>query len=98
MPQKFNQIFNQNSTIKSSTANLFSCFPTILEEGTSEVSDEEDTLSESDKDKFEFEAHSEVDTEEAENETTFTGISCISEERGQAFSAWRSYIPPAPVL
>jgi hypothetical protein len=33
-PHKFNQIFNQNSTIKSSAPHPFSCFPTILEKRT----------------------------------------------------------------
>jgi hypothetical protein len=99
MQHKFNQKFNQNSTIKSSAPYPFSCFPTILEERSSELSDyldeeeddsleNEDTLSESDEEEFKFENHSEVDTKEAKDEPTFTGIFCISEEKGQAFSAW----------
>jgi hypothetical protein len=97
-PWTFKQKFNQNSTRKSSATNKFSCFPTIEEEGASEFSDEEDTLSESDHEESELETPSEVDAEEAEDETPFTGIYSISEERGQAFSAWRPYIPPEPAF
>jgi hypothetical protein len=94
-PQRFNQKFNQNLMMKSSATNQFNCFPTIEEEGASEFSDKEDILSESNPDEFEFETPSEVD---AEDETPFTGIYSISEERGPAFSAWRPYIPPEPVF
>jgi hypothetical protein len=38
-PPKFNQKFNQNSTIKNSAAEKFSCFPTILEEGPTDLAD-----------------------------------------------------------
>ncbi len=79
--QKFNQIFNQkfnqNLMIKSSMTDLFSCYPTILEEGTSVLSDGEDILSESEEEEFEFKTHSEVDTEEAEDETTFTSFTSL---------------------
>jgi hypothetical protein len=89
-PQKF----NQNSMIKNSATEKFNCFPTIQEEGAGEFSEEEDTLSEIDPEEFEFETQSEVDTEETGNETPFQGIYSISENRGQAFSAWQPYIPP----
>ncbi len=69
-PRKFNQKFNQNSTIKSSVPHPFSCFPTILEERPSELvdySDEEEddsldnevTLSECEEEEFNFETQSE---------------------------------------
>jgi hypothetical protein len=63
-----------------------------------EISDKEDTWSKTELDEFEFEAHSEVDTKEQSNEATFTGISSISVETAQAFSAWQPYIPPEPVF
>jgi len=64
-----------------------------------EISDEEDTWSETEPDEFEFETHSEVDYKEPGDGTTFTGISSISVETAQqAFSAWQLYIPPEPVF
>ncbi len=98
MPRKFNQKFNQNLMRKNSATNKFSRFPTIEEEGASKFSDKEDTQSESDQEEFEFETPSEVYTEEAEGETSFTSIYSISKERGLAFSAWQPYIPPEPVF
>ncbi len=55
-----------------------------------EVSDEEDTWSEAEPDESEFK----VDYEESGEKTTFTGISSLSVETAQAFSAWQLYIPP----
>ncbi len=63
-----------------------------------EISDEEDTWSEIEPDEFEFEAHSKIDNAEQSDEATFTGISSISVETAQAFSAWQPYIPPEPVF
>jgi hypothetical protein len=40
--QKFNQTFNQNSTSKHPAAENFSCFPTIWEEGPTELADYSD--------------------------------------------------------
>jgi hypothetical protein len=129
-PQKFNQTFNKNSTSKHSGAENFSCFPTIWEEGPTEladyysdeeednsldyedtrcekdtwnkfnleelgeISDKEDTWSEAEPNEFEFETQNEVDYEEPGDKTAFTGISSLSVETAQAFSAWQPYIPP----
>ncbi len=62
--------------------------------------DEEYTLSESDPEEFQFgiKTPSEVDAEDAEDETPFASIHSISKERGPIFSAWRLYIPPEPVF
>jgi hypothetical protein len=99
-PREFNQKFNQNLTKESQASNKFSCFPTIEEEGDNTFSDEEDTLSESDSEEFEFElkAPSEVDAKDAEDKTTSASINSISYKRGTIFSAWRLYIPPEPVF
>jgi hypothetical protein len=67
-------------------------------EAFGEFPDKEDTWSEIGPDEFEFEIHSEIDTEEEKDEPIFTGISYISEERGQKLSEWRPYIPPEPVF
>ena len=64
-----------------------------------EISDEEDTWSETEPDEFEFETHSEVDYKEPGDGTTFMGISSVSVETAQqAFSAWQPYIHPEPVF
>jgi hypothetical protein len=49
--------FNHNSTIKTSTTEKFSCFPTIKEEETDEFTDTEETQSEIDTEGIEFENH-----------------------------------------
>jgi len=130
---KFNQIFNQNSMSKHPATENFSCFPTIWEEGPTEladysdeeednsldnedilserdtwsefdleelgeISDKEDTWNKTEPDKFKFKTHSEIDYEGKGSKTTFTGISSISLETAQAFSAWQLYIPPEPVF
>jgi hypothetical protein len=126
--QKFNQTFNKKSTINYSEAEIFSCFTTIWEEGTTELADyysdkeEDDSLdnkdTQSEKDTWneldleelgeisdkedswskaepdEFETPNEVDYEEPGDKTTSTGISSLSVETAQAFSAWQPYIPP----
>jgi hypothetical protein len=84
-PHKFNQKFNQNSTIRSSAPHPFSCFPTILEERPSELADysdeeeddsldNEDTLSESEEEEFDFETQSEFDNKDSEEDPTFASI------------------------
>jgi hypothetical protein len=122
-PPKFNQSFNKNSTSKHSGAENFSCFPTIWEEGPTELADyysdeeedhsldiedtwnkfdleelseisDEETWSEAQPDEFEFETQTEVDYEEPGDRTAFTGLSSLSIETAQAFSAWQPYIPP----
>ncbi len=111
-PPKFNQKFNQNLTIRNSTAGRFSCFPTILEEGPTEPADysdeeednsldNEDILSESEEGEVNFETQSELDTEETEEDPAFASIYCISQKEDPAFTAfaaWRPYIPPEPVF
>jgi hypothetical protein len=75
-PPKFNKKFNQNSTIKNSEAENFSCFPTIWEEGPTELADyftdeednsldNEDTVSGSDTwSQSDFEELGEISDEE----------------------------------
>jgi hypothetical protein len=80
-PPKFNEKFNQNSTIKTSEAENFSCFPTLWEEGHTELADyftdeeddsldNEDTISKSDTwSQPDFEELGEIsDEEDTENE------------------------------
>jgi hypothetical protein len=62
-------------------------------EELSEISDEEETWSEAEQDEFDLENQNEVDYEEPGVRTTFTGISSLSVETAQAFSAWQPYIP-----
>ncbi len=81
-----NSLDNENTWCGRITGNKFN-----LEE-LGEISDEEETWSEADQDKFEFKNQNEVDYEEPSDETT-TGISSLSVETAQAFSAWQPYIP-----
>jgi hypothetical protein len=82
-----NSLDNEDTRCGKNTGNNFN-----LEE-LGEVSDEEETWSEAEQDKFEFKNQNEVDYEEPGDRTTFTGISSLSVETAQAFSAWRPYIP-----
>ena len=59
-----------------------------------EISDEEDTWSETEAAEFEFETHNDINYEEPGEGTIFKGISSISTETAQAFSEWQPYIPP----
>jgi hypothetical protein len=79
---------NEDTRCEKTTWNEFD-----LEE-LGEISDEEDTWSEAEPDEFEFETQNEVDYEEPGDRTTCTGISSLSVETAQAFSAWQPYIPP----
>jgi len=132
-PPKFNQKFNQESTIKNSEAENFICFSTIWEEGPTdladcllveedhsldneetlserdtwnksnfeelgEISDEEDTWSETERAEFKFETNNEVNYKGPGERTIFKGISSISTETALTFSAWQPYIPPEPVF
>jgi hypothetical protein len=80
-PQKF----NQNSTRKNSAAEKFSCFPTIDEDGAGKFTDTEET-------------QSEINTDRAEFETPLQGIYSITEDRRNPFTAWRPFIPQEPVF
>jgi hypothetical protein len=77
--------FNHNSTIKTSTTEKFSCFPTIEEEGADEFTDTEET-------------QSEIDTEETEFENHLQGICSITEDKRNPFATWQPFIPQEPVF
>jgi len=108
--QKFNQQFSHNSTIKSSALHPFSCFPTILEERSSELSEyldeeeydsleDEDTMSESDEEaEFKGETHNDIDIEEANFDLASTSIYGIWQKKEQTLSAWQPYSPQQPVF
>jgi hypothetical protein len=112
MPPQLNQKFNHNLTIKNSAKEKFSCFPTIVEEGPTELVDysdkekddsldNEDILSKSEEGEVDFETKSELDTEETAEDPAFTSIFCISQKKDPAFgpfAAWQPYIPPEPVF
>ena len=74
-----NSLDNEDTLSERDTWNEFD-----LEE-LGEISDEEDTWNEAEPD--EFETSNEVDYEEPGDRTTFTGISSLSVETAQAFSA-----------
>jgi hypothetical protein len=85
MPPQFSQKFNHNLTIKNSAKEKFSCFPTIVEEGPTELVDysdkekddsldNEDILSKSEEGEVDFETKSELDTEETAEDPAFTSI------------------------
>jgi hypothetical protein len=59
-----------------------------------ETSDKENTWSKAEQNEAEFENHHKIDYEEPGDRNTFTGISSLSIETAQAFSAWQPYIPP----
>ncbi len=81
MPTKF----NQNSTIKTSVAEKFSCFPTLEEEGTDKLTDTEETQSETHTVETELENHSQ-------------GICSIIKEKRNPFATWQPFIPQEPVF
>jgi hypothetical protein len=78
---------NKDTWCGNITANKFN----LKELG--EISDEEETWSKAEQNEFEFENQNEIDYEEQGDRTTFTGISSLSVETAQAFSAWQLYIP-----
>jgi hypothetical protein len=67
-------------------------------EDLEEITDEEDTWSETEVTEFEFKTHDNVSYEVKSEETIFKGISSISTEIAQAFSTWQPYIPPEPIF
>jgi hypothetical protein len=81
MPPKF----DQNSTIKNSTTEKLSCFPTIEEEGADEFTDNEGT-------------QSEMDTEATEFENHLQDICSITEDKRNPFAAWQPFIPQEPAF
>jgi hypothetical protein len=72
--------FNHNSTIKRSTAEKFSCFPTTEEEGSDEFAE----ISE---------IHSETKTDETGFENQLQGICSITTDKKNPFAAWLPFIP-----
>jgi hypothetical protein len=79
MPPKF----NHNSTIKRSTAEKFSCFPTTEEEGSDEFADISET-------------QSEINTEEIEFEDHPQSICSITKNKKNPFAAWLPFVPKPP--
>ncbi len=63
-----------------------------------EISDEEDTWSETERAEFEFETNNEVNYKGPGKRTILKGISSISTETALTFSAWQPYIPPEHVF